>query len=386
MFYARMFDQNPSFRPLFKGDMKLQKIKLGLMLANIAKNAHRFKDVHPELYRLGKRHIAYNVTEEMFPKVGETLLWVLKTALKDRFTEEHAKAWQRVYDLAADVVIDAMRKESAKATGLMSLQESKRSGPSSGARRELVDFPARAQAEVIRLMMHYVGLDYENVEIDTRDWPKVKPTTPFGVVPVLYEYDGDKKREYSETLAILKHIARTSKRGYGVSEDEQTRTDMIAEWLKTHYETKILPCKDAEARAVYYRESFPELAAGLERLLTQSLSGFLVGSEPTYADLMAFGILELIQQTNADALNGNVKLSAFLNKVRAVPAIGSYLAGRRMHSNMDSNASALVPATVPTSSRDKSRHALKYVAFGSYSLSVVALGLLYLQRGAKASR
>jgi len=137
-------------------------------------------------------------------------------------------------------------------------------------------------------------------------------------------------------LAILKHIARSAKKGYGSSEKEETRADMVAEWIKGHYDNKIFPWayfpkfnKDAEARAAYYKDCFGDLATNMEKFLDQAGTGFLVGAELTYADLLAFDSLEVIEQTNEAALAEKPKLKAFLAKVRAVPAIAAYVAHRR---------------------------------------------------------
>ena len=50
---------------------------------------------------------------------------------------------------------------------------------------ELLYFPARGRAEHIRLLFAFKGIPF--TEIAPSDWPKQKPTTPFGQVPVLTE-------------------------------------------------------------------------------------------------------------------------------------------------------------------------------------------------------
>ena len=41
LFYERLFAVNPSFRPMFKNDMRIQGVKLMTMLAMVVFNLHR---------------------------------------------------------------------------------------------------------------------------------------------------------------------------------------------------------------------------------------------------------------------------------------------------------------------------------------------------------
>ena len=56
----------------------------------------------------------------------------------------------------------------------------KYAGPPLG---ELIYFPLRARAEVIRLMMHYAGVNYDLRTVQFSEWADLKPTMPNGQVP-----------------------------------------------------------------------------------------------------------------------------------------------------------------------------------------------------------
>ncbi|KAE9545827.1 hypothetical protein FO519_010961, partial [Halicephalobus sp. NKZ332] len=57
----------------------------------------------------------------------------------------------------------------------------------------------------IRLMLDYLKVPFEDKTFERSEWPTVKPTTPFGQVPVLYV--DDDKLVLPETLAIYRYLA-----------------------------------------------------------------------------------------------------------------------------------------------------------------------------------
>ena len=62
-----------------------------------------------------------------------------------------------------------------------------------------------SRGEECRLALHVAGVDFEDVRIPRDDWPKLKPTTPFGGVPVL-EMPG--RPPLAQSNAILVFIGR----------------------------------------------------------------------------------------------------------------------------------------------------------------------------------
>ena len=62
-----------------------------------------------------------------------------------------------------------------------------------------------SRGEECRLALHLAGVDFEDVRIKPADWPALKPTTPFGGLP-LYEEPG--RPVLAQTNAILVLIGR----------------------------------------------------------------------------------------------------------------------------------------------------------------------------------
>ena len=113
IFYGKLFEMDPSLKPLFKGDMKEQGKKLMSMIG-IAVGALTKPDVLiPVVQKLGKDHAQYGVTTQMYDTVGEALLYTLKTGLGDDFTPKVKDAWTEVYTLLANTMKEAAYREAS---------------------------------------------------------------------------------------------------------------------------------------------------------------------------------------------------------------------------------------------------------------------------------
>jgi hemoglobin-like flavoprotein len=110
LFYKRLFELNPSFKSLFKGDMKKQGRMLMQMIDYAVKGLDEPDTILPTIQDLGKRHVGYGVKEEYYCTVGESLLWTLEQGLGSDFTPEAKEAWTEAYKLLSGVIIDAARE------------------------------------------------------------------------------------------------------------------------------------------------------------------------------------------------------------------------------------------------------------------------------------
>lgn len=107
IFYGRLFDLDPSLRPLFKGDIAEQGQKLMKVLGVVVANANRLDSVIPTVRELGKRHVVYGVKDADYQTVGLALIATLQEGLGESFTDETREAWTQVYTILSKVMIDA---------------------------------------------------------------------------------------------------------------------------------------------------------------------------------------------------------------------------------------------------------------------------------------
>jgi hemoglobin-like flavoprotein len=98
LFYERLFAANPSFRPLFKDDMRIQGLKLMTMLATVVYNLPEPGQVLPAIRDLAVRHAEYGVKLADYDALREALVWTLEQALGEDITPAVREAWTVCYD------------------------------------------------------------------------------------------------------------------------------------------------------------------------------------------------------------------------------------------------------------------------------------------------
>jgi class 3 adenylate cyclase/hemoglobin-like flavoprotein len=107
LFYNRLFELEPSFRPLFKGDMKEQERKLMATLAIAVEGLRQPNKIVPVVQKLGRGHAGFGVKAEYYEVVGEALLWTLAQGLGEDFTTPVRKAWEEAYTFLSEIMKEA---------------------------------------------------------------------------------------------------------------------------------------------------------------------------------------------------------------------------------------------------------------------------------------
>ena len=113
LFYQRLFEIDPTVRPMFKGDIGEQGKKLMQALALAVKSLDRPEALMPVLQGLGSRHARFGVTDAHYDTVGAALIWTLEKGLGDRFTADVREAWVAVYDVVATTMKGAANEVAA---------------------------------------------------------------------------------------------------------------------------------------------------------------------------------------------------------------------------------------------------------------------------------
>lgn len=101
LFYAKLFELDPSLKAIFPTDnpeaMKGQGNKLMTMLSAAVAGLNNLDKLVPVLEDLGKRHVAYKVEAAHYDTVGAALLSTLEAGLGADFTPEVKTAWTATY-------------------------------------------------------------------------------------------------------------------------------------------------------------------------------------------------------------------------------------------------------------------------------------------------
>lgn len=105
LFYGRLFELDPSLKPLFKSSsMPEQGKKLMQMITVAVKGLDDLGTLVPAVQALGKRHKGYGVKDSHYETVGTALLWTLGQGLGDGFTPQVREAWTITYTVLADTM------------------------------------------------------------------------------------------------------------------------------------------------------------------------------------------------------------------------------------------------------------------------------------------
>jgi len=194
---------------------------------------------------------------------------------------------------------------------------------------KLTYFNGRGRAEVSRLIFAQAGVPYQDNRISKEDWPKLKPTMPFLQVPVL-EVDGTL---IPQSKAIGRYLARQ----FGLCGKNDIEAalcdgfvdqldDVTEKWYSLNHE------KDSDKRkdlwTTYQNNTLNPLMALFDKSLTNTGTGYLVGKQLTWADIVTFNILQSIQTNNTDIMDGYPKLQAFMTKVADMPNIKAWIEKR----------------------------------------------------------
>lgn len=190
-----------------------------------------------------------------------------------------------------------------------------------------------SRGEECRLALWLAGVDFDDNRIGRNDWAALKPTTPFGSLPV-FEVAG--KPAISQSNAILGHIGRR----YGLlptDEWEALRLDSLlsaAEDLR-HAISRTFGIKDAEElkqrRAELVAGPIANFAANVEKQIVGPFAG---GAQISVADIKLFvmaGWLKsgVLDHVPADVLAKSPKLNQLYDAVKQHPKIVAWYAQPR---------------------------------------------------------
>lgn len=107
LFYSKLFEIDPSLKPMFKGDMTEQRKKLMQILGVAVSSLNNLEAIVPAVQDLGRRHVKYGVRPQHYNTVAEAILWMLAQTLGATFTPTVKQSWTEVYTVLADTMVAA---------------------------------------------------------------------------------------------------------------------------------------------------------------------------------------------------------------------------------------------------------------------------------------
>ncbi|XP_015519130.1 glutathione S-transferase-like [Neodiprion pinetum] len=194
---------------------------------------------------------------------------------------------------------------------------------------KLTYFPIKGLAEPIRFILSYGGVDFVDDRFDREDWPKLKPSMPFGQVPVL-EIDGKK---INQSTAIARYLAKQ----FGIAGKDDWEAMEIDASVATiddfrnkigawHYETE--PAAKALKEGILFKETIPYYLEKLDEQVKKN-GGYFVGGAVTWADLTFVALLDYINfMAKGDILEKYENLKQLRARVLELPKIKAWIEKR----------------------------------------------------------
>lgn len=182
-----------------------------------------------------------------------------------------------------------------------------------------------SRGEDCRLALHAAGVAFEDRRITREDWAKLKPTTPFGSVPML---ESPGKPTLAQSNAILAYIGRS----YGLHPTDAWEAALHEAVMASVEELRVAtgpsgrltdPAAKRAAREALASSEIPTWGANVERYIK---GPFLAGEKMCVADIKVYqmvksfktGVLDHIPPT---VLGGFPKLEGLYAAVAAHPKV-----------------------------------------------------------------
>ena len=193
---------------------------------------------------------------------------------------------------------------------------------------KLTYFNLRARAETARPLLAYGGIQYEDFRVratfqDPGEWPEMKPTTPYGSLPLL-EWDGVR---IAQSMAIARFLARevglagrNSLEAAQINEVVDAVNDIAQAGAKAFFS------KDEAEMKKYTTETLPAGLINIEKRLENRGGQFMVGNTLSWADLRLFDFC--FQLPDPSGLDNFPRIKNLTGRVGRIPNIQAWVEAR----------------------------------------------------------
>lgn len=187
-------------------------------------------------------------------------------------------------------------------------------------------FELTALGEPIRFLLSYGGLEFEDKRIPKGQWPTVKPTMPYGQMPIL-EHNG---KIAHQSIAICRYLAKQVKL-IGKNDWEDLEIDATVDTINDlrlkialYYFEPNENFKRAQ-EAPLFNETIPFYLEKLEGQAKKN-NGYFVGGKLTWADLFFVALEDYMSfLTKKDLIANCPNLQTVKENVLKVPKVKAWV-------------------------------------------------------------
>merc|ERR1711992_243890 len=180
---------------------------------------------------------------------------------------------------------------------------------------EVLYFDTYGRVEIIRTILNYGGIEFEDKRFQVEEWAATKPTTKFGFVPQV-TWDG---KVMAQSNTITRFVAREVGIA-GKNNMEMAQCDAIVDFC-----SEMVAAKATQEDKDKFKGKLNNFIKNMEKLLDENGGEWMVGKGFTWADLYVAVVLNHWTKRCARMEFESPKLAAHSQKVYNIPKIKAYI-------------------------------------------------------------
>lgn len=196
---------------------------------------------------------------------------------------------------------------------------------------KLIYFNGRGLGEPLRWLLAYMGEKFEDFRFPREEWPSIKPTTPFGKVPVL-EING---KMAAQSIALARYLGKQAGLG-GKDAWEDLQIDIVVDhFADFRHELallKIMTEKDekikAEKKERFVKETVPFFMKRFDIIVKEN-AGYVANGKQSWGDIYFICMADVFSKyMGFDLLAPYSNLVALQKRIVSIPEIKVWIDNR----------------------------------------------------------
>lgn len=188
----------------------------------------------------------------------------------------------------------------------------------------LTRFTGLGEAELVRLIFAQAGAKYEDIGITPEQWPELKPSTPFGSLPIL----DDDVTVLSGSTAIARYLAEKYRLAGATCLQNAEICSIVDATLDVW---RCISSADTDEAKDNIDKQISDALGNFERMAATNghAEGWIYGEKVTYADFAVYNLMDHAAGRGVD-LSGDryPTLLRLRASVAALPNIAKWLSTR----------------------------------------------------------
>ncbi|UYV82337.1 GSTM3, partial [Cordylochernes scorpioides] len=195
----------------------------------------------------------------------------------------------------------------------------------------------RGRAEHIRMLLHYVGVEFEDKrlhvssDLDRSGWMEIKPTLGLDFPNLPYYIDDDVKM--SQSIAILRYVARKHDLAWK-DESEQWQLDMLEQQMVDLLEpVSAGPILFSGKSVEEYKEEYSKIAPANIKKVADYLGEkkWLLGDRLSYVDFICYEALYNHKVLLPNIFDLHSNLQTYVARFEELKGVKEYIASAACH-------------------------------------------------------